>query len=206
MTSLTLVSPPETEPVTLAEMKAHARIDTEADDALASTLITAARLWAEQYTKRAFISQTWALWFDGCPVDKTFVELPRAPLRTVDSVQVFDENDDGTAWDSGNYFVDTAREPGRLALRSGAAWPVPGRAANGFMIEYGAGYGDEGSDVPEPIRLAIKQLAAHWYEHRGEAVIMSSSRHDAVANQAGINVPMVIQALLDPYRLRRLGG
>ncbi|MDD5585629.1 MAG: head-tail connector protein [Alphaproteobacteria bacterium] len=205
MTSLTLAEPPASEPVTLAEIKAHARIDTDVDDALVSSLVIAARQWAEQYTRRAFITQTWRLWLDDIPAGN-FVILPRAPLQSVDSVMVFDDSDAGTVWASGNYFADTAREPGRLALRLGAAWPVPGRAVNGLMIEYATGYGDEADAVPEPIRLAIKQLAAHWYEHRGEAVIMSSSRHDAVANQAGVNVPMVIQALLGPYRLQRLGN
>jgi uncharacterized phiE125 gp8 family phage protein len=205
MTSFTCITPPALEPVTLSEMKAHARIDTSADDTLAGALIIAARQWAERYTGRAFITQTWRLYIDATPDRETEIELPRPPLLAVTSVQVFDNSDIGTIWPTGNYFVDTAREPGRLALRLGATWPVPSRLTNGIMIEFNAGYGSSASAVPEPIKLAIKQLAAHWYEHRGEAVVMSSTRHDAVANMGGINVPMVIQALLDPYRIQRLG-
>jgi uncharacterized phiE125 gp8 family phage protein len=88
--------------------------------------------------------------------------------------------------------VDTAREPGRLALRLGAAWPVPARAANGVMVEYAAGYGTSGADVPEAIRLAIRQLAAFWYERRGD---------DGAAE-----IPASVQALLAPYRLQGLGA
>jgi hypothetical protein len=55
--------------------------------------------------------------------------------------------------------------------------------------------------VPEPIKTAIRQLAAHWYEHRGEASMNSGGRGMTSAFNA-INVPMVIQALLDPYRVR----
>lgn len=197
MTSLELVTPPETEPVTLAEMKAHARIDTDADDALVTTLITAARQWAEQTTRRAFIAQTWRLWLDAIP-EGNVVTLPRSPLASVASVTTFDDDDAGTVFAAENYFADNASEPGRLALRSGADWPVPGRAVNGFMIEYTAGYGEDADDVPEPVRLAIRQLVAHWYEHRGEAVMMSS--------QSTVNVPLIIQALLNPYRIHGVGG
>jgi len=199
--SFTLITPPAVEPVTLTELKAHARIDTSADDALAAMLITAARLWAESYTRRAFMTQTWRLSLDAWP-ESSVVELPRPPLTNVDEITTYDDNDAGTIWGAENYYVDTGNEPGRLALRAGRTWPVPTRAVKGISIDFTAGYGTTASDVPEAIKLAIKQLAAHWYEHRGEAVVMGSSRHDAVANQTGVNMPLVIQALLDPYTIR----
>ncbi len=176
MTAFTLVTPPVVEPVTLSEMKTQARVDTDADDTLIAALITAARQWAERFTGRAFIAQTWRLWLDVPPESRgdwwdgvregalasfmpaASVVLPRPPLMSVSSVQVFGDDDVGVVWPSAHYFVDTARQPGRLALRSGAVWPVPQRAANGLMIEYVAGYGNDGAAVPEPIRLAIRQL------------------------------------------------
>jgi uncharacterized phiE125 gp8 family phage protein len=221
MTSFTLLTPPAVEPVLLADMKAQARIDTTADDALATGLITAARQWAERYTGRAFITQTWRLWLDGGlgleknwwdgveqgPVtilnEANSIQLPRPPLASVSNVQTFDNTDTGTVWDPGNYYVDTASEPGRIALRLGCVWPVPLRLVNGIMIEYVAGYGNDGSSVPEPIKLAIKQLATHWYENRGEAAVLARATRDASSSRATMNVPLVIQALLDPYRILR---
>lgn len=219
MTSFSLVTPPGVEPVALSDVKLHARIDTAVDDSLVTTLITAARIWAENYTGRAIINQTWQMamdiwpaaneeWWDGVrdgPVSglerTTFVSLPRPPLVNVTSVQYFDNTDTPTTWPSSNYFVDTVRQPGRLALRLGAVWPVPSRLTNGIVITYVAGYGSDGTSVPEPIKTAIRQLVTHWYEHRGEATIGAGSRNtSAVFNS--INVPMVIQALLDPYRVR----
>lgn len=219
MTAFSLLTPPATEPVALADVKLHARIDTDADDSLVAGFITAARQWVEQYTGRAIINQTWQLaldawpavaeeWWDGVrdgPIGglnrATFVTLPRPPLVSVTSVQVFDNTDTGTVWTSANYFVDTVRQPGRLALRLGSTWPVPTRITNGIIITYVAGYGSDGTYVPEPIKTAIRQLVTHWYEHRGEAPQLSSGRGTLSAFNA-INVPMVIQALLDPYRVR----
>ena len=50
---LKLVSPPEVEPLTLAEAKAHLRLDTDADDAYVSALITAARERIELFLRLA---------------------------------------------------------------------------------------------------------------------------------------------------------
>ncbi|MDR3450740.1 MAG: head-tail connector protein [Alphaproteobacteria bacterium] len=215
MTSFSLVMPPSVEPVLLADAKQQARIDTSADDALVTALITAARQWAEKYTGRAFITQTWQLTLDLWPgasehywdgmrqgpvtaLDQVnYISLPKAPLQSVTSVNYYDNADNATLWNAGNYFVDSVREPGRLALRLGAVWPVPSRLSNGIVITYVAGYGNDGTSVPEPIKTAIRQLVAHWYEYRGEAAVTRAT--DATM------APMVIQALLDPYRIRFSG-
>lgn len=64
-----LVTPPSTEPVTLAEAKLHLRIETAMtdDDTYISALITAARQSAETITRRAFIIQVWRLVLDAFP-------------------------------------------------------------------------------------------------------------------------------------------
>jgi len=220
MTAFKQTVPPATEPVTLDDAKAQARVDTNIDDALITGLITAARQWAEAYTGRAFINQTWQMWLDVWPVgseswwdgvrqapimaldDVSYVSLPRPPLAGVNSVTYYDNADNPTVWASSNYFVDTIREPGRLALRLGSVWPVPTRINNGICIEYVVGYGADADAVPEIIKTAIRQLVSHWYEHRGEAATSPTTRGSVVTPMTP--VPLVIQALLDPYRIRRL--
>jgi uncharacterized phiE125 gp8 family phage protein len=216
MPSFKLITPPAVEPVTLDETKAHARIDTTADDVLITGLIAGARQWAEAYSGRAFINQTWQLWIDQAPTLTeswwdgvrqgpiggldciSAIPLPRPPLATVNHVQYFDNLDNATTWDPGNYFVDTIGEPGRLTLRIGATWPVATRLTNSMVIEYVVGYGADAGSVPDVIKTAICQLVSHWYEHRGEAAV-ATTRGTPV-----LQVPLVIQALLDPYRIRRL--
>lgn len=214
MTAFKLITPPSVEPVTLSEAKAHARIETTNDDALITSLITAARLWAEQYTNRAFITQGWQLWLDTFPANNDWwdgmregaitnggltrsVALPRAPLIAVNSVQSYDAADSATLWAASNYYVDTLRDPGRLVLRPGAVWPFAARGANGICIDYSAGYGANASSVPEAIKTAIRQLIAHWYENRGE--VWSEYL------RAPREMPMVIETLLEPYRVRYSG-
>lgn len=67
--TLERVSHPEIEPVSLAEIRRHVReFDdvTENDDDL-EALIIGAREWAEDYTGRALIDQSWRLTIHGCP-------------------------------------------------------------------------------------------------------------------------------------------
>ena len=64
---LTLATEPTAEPVTLAEAKTHCRVDTSDDDTYITTLIKAARLYTEEATNRALITQTWDWYFDSFP-------------------------------------------------------------------------------------------------------------------------------------------
>lgn len=56
-----LIAAPGAEPVTLAEAKLHARVETAADDTLISAMISAAREEAEHILGRALITQTWEM-------------------------------------------------------------------------------------------------------------------------------------------------
>ena len=67
-------------------------------------------------------------------------------------------------------------EPARLVLSAGAVQLSPARLLNAFEVAFTAGYGDEASDVPAPIRHALKLLVAHWFEHR-EPVVVGAAPH-----------------------------
>ena len=54
---LKLVAPPEVEPVTLEEAKAHLRLEGDSDDDYVSALLTAARERVELFLRRALITQ-----------------------------------------------------------------------------------------------------------------------------------------------------
>ena len=94
------------------------------------------------------------------------IALPYPPLQSVSQLVTIGEDDAETPFAASNYIVDTAREPGRIVLKTSAQWPVNLRAAEAIRIDYVAGYGASASDVPQAIRDAIRMIVAHWYEHR----------------------------------------
>lgn len=181
---LVIASNPAVEPVTLAEARTHARVDDTADNSLVSALITAARRAAEIYTRRVFITQSWTMYMDQAPTEN-YLELPKAPLLGISSIVTYSDADAATTFASSNYYVDLITRPGRVVLRNGASWPTPSRAANGFVVNFVAGYDSTGSGVPADIRQAILMIVSHLYENRGDT--------DA-------EMPRVAQMLLDPYK------
>ncbi len=195
MTANVLLTAPTVEPVALADMKSFARVGTTADDGLITSLIKASRQWCEQFTGRVFVFQTWRLWVS-CAPRKREILLPRAPLASITQILSYDEQDQSSEWDTDNVTVDTAHIPGRIVLKESFVWPQFQRSANSMMIDYVAGYGSAGTDVPEALKIAIMQLAIHWYENR-EAVL---------ANESAYRVPLTVEALLQSYRIYNVGG
>lgn len=182
------IAPPAAEPVTLAEAKAHLRVDGSGEDALIASLAVAAREAAERYTGRALIAQDWRLWRDAWPAGG-IVPLPLPPLLAVTSVSVFGTDGAEQAVPSAHYVVDAASAPGRIVFVPGAVPPAALRAANGFAVAFTAGYGADAADVPQAIRTAILMILAHLFARRGDA--------------AG-ELPPGALALLAPYRAVRL--
>ena len=80
-----LLSGPASEPVALDEARAYLRLDDTDEDALLTTLVTAARLHVESVTGLALLSQSWRVVRDDWPVDGTIC-LPVAPVQSVAAV------------------------------------------------------------------------------------------------------------------------
>jgi uncharacterized phiE125 gp8 family phage protein len=89
-----------------------------------------------------------------------------APLQALAAARVFDAQGDAQAIDPQTFVVDTVSAPGMVSFPPWSA-PAPGRATAGIELDIVVGYGDAATDAPEPLRLAIRQLVAHWYENRG---------------------------------------
>lgn len=184
-----LVQAPASEPVSLAEAKAQLRVVNADDDQLIASLITAARRVVEARTGLCLIAQDWLCFRDAWPEDGV-IELPVAPLRAVEEIGVFGEDDTKAVIDPAHYLVDAASRPPRVLLRSSRIWPRPGRGVNGIGIRAEAGFGTSPQDVPQPLRQAILLLVAHFFAQRGD--------------EAASSVPVTLGALLEPYRMVRL--
>ena len=212
---LTLAAGPAKLPLSLNEVKDHLRIEDSAtsEDALLTGYLGAAVQACESFTGRALVTQTWTLfrddwpagsrddWWDGVrelPVTALnqaarALELPKPPLQSVVHVKTYDDTDAATTYAVGNYFMDTASEPGRIVLRTNAAAPAPSRAANGLEIQFTAGYGGDPGDVPEELRAGMLMLVAQLFEQR-----------EPLASGNLAKIPLGVEALWRPFRILRL--
>lgn len=194
--SLTRQTGPSVEPVTLAEAKAHLRVDTSDDDAYIGTLITAAREWVEEYLDRTLVHTQWVMRLDRFPVDSTAdIELPRPPVvssGTATSVAVAYTLEDGTtATYSTNLFrVDRASTPGAVKTNYAQTWPPHRQDDNSVSVTWWAGYGPSGTSVPAAIRHAMLMLVGHWYEARSSVLTGSISKE----------IEFGVKSLLDSQR------
>ncbi|WP_048649121.1 head-tail connector protein [Nitratireductor soli] len=153
---------PTVEPVTLVEVKAHLRIDHASEDDLLNGLIRAARQEVETATGMALINQSWRLVLDDWP-PHAVLYLRRPPVREIIAVTVFDDDGAGSVLDPGSYDLDPVSNPARLHL---SKRPPVGQKLNGIEVDFTAGHGEAGTDVPDLLRRAILLLVAHWYEFR----------------------------------------
>lgn len=161
MTLLRTVAP-DVEPVTLGEAKAQMRIAHESEDDLISGLIRAAREEVERATGLVLIEQSWRLVLDRWPRNG-LVRLARGPVTEVLSVTVYGSEGEAAVLPPTAYEADLVSRPARLSFLSR---PEPLRTMNGIEIDFSAGFGETGADVPELLRRAVLLLVAHWYEFR----------------------------------------
>ena len=214
--SLILTAAPAVEPVTLAEVKAHMRIDSTAEDAFIQSLIVTSRLHIEAALGLALIDQSWSWTIDTWPADLAIalpvysigaiepsrlrsgdagLALPMRPVRTIDSIKLAAADGARSVLATTRYVLDGTSHPARLLPRS-MLFPVPAVPTQGIEIAFTAGFGATAGDVPAPIRHALLMLVAHWFENR-EPV-------ETGARAAAIRIPDTVSELLGPYRSIRL--
>jgi uncharacterized phiE125 gp8 family phage protein len=191
---LRVVTKPTVEPVTLADAKAHCRVDATTDDAYIATLIQTAREWVESYLDRQLIHAELEMSLEAFPNSDAEVDLPRPPMATASgktavSVTYTLATQATASLNSSTYRVDRYATPGRIYPLYGQNWPADRlEDENAIQVRWWAGYGESGTDVPAPIRHAILMLVGYWYERRMAA--------DAVSGE----VPFGVQSLLDSQR------
>lgn len=187
---LKLTSPPALEPVSLAEAKAHLRIQHADDDIYISRLITAARKHIEQRFGLACITQSASYYVDHWPAHRT-VLLPLHPVTAIVDVIIYGDTDTPATLDPAHYFLDNVSKPSRLVLRLGRPLPQAGRSANGFEVKFTAGFGASPTSVPEDVRQAILFTVAAWFAERGDEAV-----------EPGL--PLLAREAIAPYWTARL--
>lgn len=216
-----LVTAPTAEPLTVAEVKPHIRQDGAFDDLLIAAMIVAVRQFAENVTRRAFVTQSWkrvmdqfpspgvnigsANWYGPQwgtspgpmttlrPDGKTGFEiyLDHCPIQTVDSISYVDTAGVTQTLSSSLYVLDNVSEPSRIVPAYGSTWPGTLNQINSVTVNYTCGYGAAAA-VPQGIKNWMLMRIAAMYENREEVV---SGRSITVTP-----IPFV-DAMLDMYRV-----
>jgi hypothetical protein len=192
------------EPLALADAKIYLRVETTAEDALISDMITAARLECERINDRSFIQTTWQLTLDYFPaVAYPFsgyaarwgtwdcgssmvgldggISLPSPPLIAIESITYVDQSGAIQSVDvtSGNpNIIVSDGTPGRIYPAFGTFFPLSQPRPAAVNIVYTAGYGPDATTVPKSVIMAMRLLVAHYHRHR----TTNAEVPDAVAN------------------------
>lgn len=193
MAGLELVTGPTSDPVSLAEAKAHCRIDDSHEDGLLAGYILAARELVENDTSRRLVTQTWRAYFDRAwpkyfdgRCYRTGIVLPLPPLQTVSSITYVDTDGATRTLASDQYRVSRYGHRGLIEPAHGVTWPDVRPQLDAITVEFVCGY----TRIPEPIRHAMLLLIGHFYENR-ESVSVGNMNE----------LPFGVDALLGPYRV-----
>lgn len=158
---------PILEPVSLAELKLHLRIDHSDEDELLKLILLTARESVENFTARALLTQTWDICLDSFP-NGDFIELPYGNLQSVTSVKYKDsDGTETTLTETTDYLVETNKEQkGRIVLPYGESWPSDTLyPSNPITIRFVCGW-TKATDIPSSIKSAILLWAADSYNLR----------------------------------------
>lgn len=164
--TLTVMTPPAGEALSLDAAKAYLRIGHDGEDALVTSLIASARARLEAASGLALVERTVKRSFDRWPagVTQTDARLLPGPASALVSVETVDSEEAAQL-----YTARFALSGGRLRLKPFVALPgiAPGgRADVTFVTGYGAA-----ADVPEDLVLALKRLVLAGYRREaGEAL------------------------------------
>lgn len=200
MSAVIVITAPVVEPVSLTEMKLHLR-ETESDqDAVISALIRAAREYAENLTRRAFVTQTLELRLDdGFPAE---IKVPRPPLQSVSFIKYLDLAGVLQTLAASVYQINSS-EPARIKPAYNQYWPtIRGGDFSSVQVRFVAGYlplgspDDYAGNVPEGIKQWMKVRVAQLYENR-EATIVGTIVQPIHRD--------FVDGLLDPHVVDLLG-
>lgn len=151
---LDLVTPPASEPLTLAEVKLALRVDGSSEDVYIVSLIKAARQAAEEYLRRSLVTQSWQLQFDSYAPKSVF--LPKGPVQSVTFVKSIAQDWSETTVSSNAYRLNAGKD--QLIFNAAPIGMI-------IQIKYVTGFGDS-TDVPYQLKQGMLAHIAAMYENR----------------------------------------
>ncbi len=192
MSSLVVTTAPASEPVSLAEARAHLRLTGDDDEQSVTNYLMAARQFVENYIGRALINRTYDFKLDwGWPCRDLIkrIVLPMPPLVSVTSINYIDTTGTSQLLASNQYQVTLGNVYGSIVEAYAVTWPSVRNQVDAITVRFVAGYG---TTAPDAVRQAILLMTGHMYENREAAAIRGANVSE---------LPFGIGALLSNYRV-----
>ena len=152
---------PEALPVSLDELKLHARVDTDDFDDDLTLKLEATVRHVEEITRRALITQEWKLSLPRFPFGGREIVLPKGSLQAVGEITYLDLDGERQTLDEEAYAVGASTEPALVVPAYMTTWPAARIFRDSVQITFTCGFGDAADDVPADLRHAIV-LFAGW--------------------------------------------
>ena len=161
-----LVTAPQSEPITVAQASDHVRVDSAADQDYLASLIPVARQYVEDITGKVAVQATYKAVADSWEsFGGQTLMLMRSPLVSVTSIKYYAAGAIAQTTLSANtdYTVCTATEPGMIHIVN--SLPSLASRPDAVEIVFVAG-NTRAEQSPPALRHAIKMMCAHLYEER----------------------------------------
>lgn len=187
-----LVAAPATGAVTLAEVKAHLRLEHPDSDSMITAIMDAAHSHFDGWygvLGRALVTQDWAEKFSEFP-PADVIPLAMRGVASVVSISYFDEDNVAQTFAATEY--DLVSFPGGsvvICLKPTASWPSTYDRVDAVTVTVRAGYG-AASAVPASIRQAMLLWIGSIFDAQRPDELSATNR--------------TISALIAPHRHYRL--
>ena len=192
MPGLKLITAPTVEPVTASEILTKIGVNSgDVSTTDLEALITGARQWAEEYTGRALINQTWELALDD--LCESGIDLAKGTVQSITSIKYLDADGVEQTLASTEYLLDDYAVIARIVPAYGKTWPATRSIVNAVKVRYVAGYGAAATAVPVPVKNAIVLIVGQAL--RGQPGLETSLYPASIPNAA--------KEMLNPYRVMK---
>jgi uncharacterized phiE125 gp8 family phage protein len=210
-TTLKLITPASSTPITLAQAKAHLRLIDTSEDTLLADYINSATDYVQEDTGRQLVTATWRLtadrfpasaytWREGVPIttelltDVSFY-LERCPVQSITSIKYYDQTGTQQTMSASDYVLDNTSEPARVFPALNKMWPFAQPLPASVQIDFVAGYGTaESGLIPPRLLSAVRLALGNIYENR-ESVVLGGIPSE---------MPQSYHACIAPYGVQRM--
>lgn len=174
---LSLVTAASALPVSLADAKAHCRVDHSDEDALISAYLEAACLAVAEMSGRVLAAETWRLSIPGASGD---LRLPKSPVKSVAAITYYDRDGIEQSATVSDFHLFADEDRAILRPKDGKSWPAVQSREDALSVDFVAGY----DALPGNLLQAILLLTGHWYQNR------------EVVGQNVAELPLAVEAMV----------